>query len=316
MRRTFEVEFLRKLQKAVEVIRTQMLMSKMRREDVCLMVRETAETPRHHCEEPQMRLNKEEVAFFMKSHRRSFESSTTQQARRQHDKYVLKLSARQIKQRQDSRFNGLMKHNFGGAKCLQAYLQDGTFVDRKLPPLVDMPERDEILVSRYTNKRNVRRQALSKRKYYEGLVADLADPSSERAQKRTTLRFSKIQKAMEKARLGERFFYEPSWKQQEGAESAGAQGSAGSDAVDPANAGDKGQGKGKLAQQYIHYGLLQAGLEVPNAVQPPSHRRPGQSWDQWREDWQGGQGWQWHGGQWHGGQWHGGQGWQGKGWRR
>ncbi len=147
----------------------------------------------------------------MKSHRRIFETSETQVAARRHDKYVLQLSSRQVNQRQDSRFNGLMKHNFGSSRCLQAYLQCGTFGPRMLPPLEleEMPPKSSESVDRYTNKRNPQRQAQSKRKYYENLVADLADPSSERAQKRQSKRFANLQKAMEDARKGLRYFYNP-----------------------------------------------------------------------------------------------------------
>jgi hypothetical protein len=251
-----------------------------------------------------MRLTTEEVGFFMKNHRRTFESSPTQIARRWHDKYDLKYSARQVSQRQDSRFNGLIKHNFGGIKCLQAYLQDGTYGPRMLPPLVSQPPRDEE-VKRYANKRNPKQQKQSKRKYYENLVQDLTDPTSEEAQKRTSRRFAQIQKAMEDARQGRRWFYVPPRTPQE--EEAG-QGSAGISAAGPTSAKGSSKGKGtKSVEQRMHWNLLQAGLVVCNPMPPPPPLQEGTGWHTW-ESWQcwhcgggsSGRGYSWQGHDWQG----------------
>jgi len=202
-----------------------------------------------------------------------------------------------------------MKHNFGGIKCLQAYLQDGTYGPRMLPPLESQPPRDEE-VKRYKNKRNPKQQARSKRKYYEHLVQDLTDPTSEQAQKRTTRRFAKIQKAMEDARQGRRWFYVPPPPPQEG---EAGQGSAGISAAGPTSAKGPSKGKGKKSvEQHMHWNLLQAGLVVPNPMPPP----PPPQEEKGRhtgEGWLAGKGWQsWHRG---GGSSSSGHSWQGHDWQ-
>ena len=102
--------------------------------------------------EPDMVLTNNEVMFWMRQHRHAFEAGEKQVARRVHDKYGLKCSARQVEQRQGSRFNGFLKYYFGGSQCIQSYLKDRTFYKRMLPPLDDLPGKPDEEVKRCTNR--------------------------------------------------------------------------------------------------------------------------------------------------------------------
>ena len=126
---SMDKDTLYKLQSAVTLIRMQLLASQTRREEVCQIIRSTADpkVPRHCCMEPDMVLTNNEVMFWMRQHRHAFEAGEKQVARRVHDKYGLKCSARQVEQRQGSRFNGFLKYYFGGSQCISSYLKDRIF---------------------------------------------------------------------------------------------------------------------------------------------------------------------------------------------
>ena len=68
------------LQAAVIKIRMQVLAAQTRREEVCQFINNTADPkdPRHDCREPDMVLTLEEVKFFMRQHRHSFEAEESQ----------------------------------------------------------------------------------------------------------------------------------------------------------------------------------------------------------------------------------------------
>ena len=144
---------------------------------------------------------------------------------------MLKLSSRQIDQRQAGRFNGFLKHYFGGTQCIQSYLKDRIFqqwndneevqCNRILPVLghgilcKTKPDSD---IKRYS--------------YFEGLARDLADPNSAKAQARKTRRFAGLLHRMDDAREGKAYFHDPSHK------------------------GDKGKGKGKEMTPMLGVGDL------------------------------------------------------------
>ena len=68
------------LQAAVIKIRMQVLAVQTRREEVWWFINNTAtpQDPRHDCREPDMVLTLEEVKFFMRQHRHSFEAEESQ----------------------------------------------------------------------------------------------------------------------------------------------------------------------------------------------------------------------------------------------
>ena len=110
------------------------------------------------------------------------------------------------------------------------------------------------------------------------------DPDN--APKRATHRFETILEAMDRARAGRSFFY----PYPEGTTEASLHGGpAGfveeSSHGDPKGEGE-GKGKGKRAWQYIHYNLLTAGLEVPNARPPsPPWQAGHDQWSDWHCSW-------------------------------
>ena len=147
---------------------------------------------------------------------------------------MLKLCAKQVDNRQASRFNEFLKETFGGRQCIQSYLKDRTFqqwndneevqCNRILPVLghgilcKTKPDSD---IKRYSNRKNWWTQAAARRRYFEGLARDLADPNSAKAQARKTRRFAGLLHRMDDARESKAYFHDPSHK------------------------GDKGKGKGK-----------------------------------------------------------------------
>ena len=62
------------------MIRMQLLEAQTRREEVCQIIKNTTDPkdPRHDCREPDMVLTQEEVDFFMRQHRLSFEAEVSQ----------------------------------------------------------------------------------------------------------------------------------------------------------------------------------------------------------------------------------------------
>ena len=75
-----EAEKVYKLQAGVIKIRLQVLALQARREEVCRFINNTAapQDPRHDCREPDMVLTLEEVKFWMRQHRYSFEAEESQ----------------------------------------------------------------------------------------------------------------------------------------------------------------------------------------------------------------------------------------------
>ena len=165
---------------------------------------------------------------------------------------------------------------------LQQFLATEKFTHRMLPPVTpweDMKPLDKL----YANKKSKQAKVKGKRRYYESLAKDLMDPAN--APKRATHRFETILEAMDRARAGYSFFY----PYPEGTTEASLHGGP-AGLVEESSHGDpkgkgKGKGKSKAAWQYIHYNLLIAGLEVPNA-RPPRPLSPpcaaGQGQQHWR----------------------------------
>ena len=62
------------------MIRMQLLEAQTRREEVCQIIKNTTDPkdPRHDCREPDMVLTLEEVKFFMRQFRHSFEAEESQ----------------------------------------------------------------------------------------------------------------------------------------------------------------------------------------------------------------------------------------------
>ena len=62
------------------MIRMQLLEAQTRREEVCQIIKNTTDPkdPRHDCRELDMVLTQEEVDFFMRQHRLSFEAEASQ----------------------------------------------------------------------------------------------------------------------------------------------------------------------------------------------------------------------------------------------
>ena len=76
--------------------------------------------------------------------------------------------------------------------------------------------------------------------------------------------FGFILHAMEEAKAGKRFFYP--FPEEQAAQAGVAMASMEGRPVDDKG---KGAGKGKSTWHFIHYNLLSAGLQVPNARPPP-----------------------------------------------
>ena len=262
------------IESAVNMIRMQVLAAQKRRAEVCELIRSTADTqvPRHRCTEPEMVLTDDEVNFWMRQHRATFEAEEKQVARRAHDKYVLKMSARQVEQRQGSRFNGFLKYYFGGSQCLKLYLKNRSFGTRILPQLIGdhagdpgVQHKPDSEVKRYTNTRNWWVAAKARKRYFENLVRDLQDPDSESAKQRKTRRFAQLLLRMDEARRGRRFFHNPP---------------------------QKGMGKGRETVSERWTGqLVAAGLDVGPYT---DRRRHDQEWNWTRKGsgWKGWHGWQ------------------------
>ena len=218
-----------KLDAAVTAIRLQVLAAQTRRAEVCQFIKSTADPKhrRHNLTEPEMVLTDDEVKFWMRQHRESFEGEDAQVRRRAHEKYKLKFSARHIDQRQGSRFTGFLKHYFGGTQCIQSYLKDRTFLHwyskkkghvdctRILPALSEEDQakaatkKPDDEIKRYSNKRSAKVQAKARRRYFEGLARDLANPNSRQAKARTTKRFTGLLTRMENARACRAYFHDP-----------------------------------------------------------------------------------------------------------
>ena len=221
----------------------------------------------------------------MKSHKKKFYLLPEQVAWKRADKLDRDCSSHQCSQRQYSRFQGMLKNILGGKKNLQQFLATEKFTHRMLPPVTpwgDMKPLDK----RYANKKSKEAKAKGKQRYYESLAKDLMDPAN--ATKRTTRRFKTILEAMDRARAGDSFFY----PYPEGTTEASLHGGP-AGFVEESSHGDpkgegKGKGKSKAAWQYIHYNLLTAGLEVPNARPPrpwsPPHAAGHDQWSHlhWR----------------------------------
>ena len=272
-----------KLQQAVTLVRMQLLASQKRRKEVCQFIRSTADpkVPQHSCEELDMVLSDQEVRFWMRQHRQAFEAEEKQVARRAHDKYVLKCSARQVEQRQGSRFNGFMKYYFGGSQCIQGYLRNRTFGPRMLPLLgEDWANKPDAEVKRYSNKKSPHQAYAARKRYFEGLLRDLEDPGSEKAQRRKTRRFSGLLRRMEDARQGRAYFHDPA--QPSGKDKGESKG--------------KGQGKGKVSTtERCTAALVAAGLDVGPYTDRRRHQQQQQRQQQQQQLWR----WsQWHGSGW------------------
>ena len=183
---------------------------------------------------------------------------------------MLGYSAKQVENRQASRFNAFLKHDFGGPQPIQSYLFDRTFVhwwieDKKtkivrevqctriLPELI--PELIQTGATkpgpkRYPNRNTFEAKQSAMNRYYAGLARDLADPYSMKARKRTTRRFQPMLHRMDRARMGHLYFH------------------------DPSDRGDKGKGKGKGkrrgTEEFWTERLVAAGLYVgPYTSRPP-----------------------------------------------
>ena len=273
---SMETDMLFKLQQAVSMIRMQLLAAQKRRVEVCRFIRNNADPgdPRHTCGEPDMKLTEAEVKFWMRQARESLEAEEKQVARRAHDKYVLKCSHRQVEQRQSSRFNGFLKYYFGGSQCLQSYLKDRTFGPRVLPALrEDLGKKPDEQVVLYSNKKSARVAGAARVRYFEGLARDLADPTSDKAKQRKTLRFTGLLQRMEHARQGRVYFHDPA----------------------PQDKGkDKGKGKGPSIQERWTGQLVSAGLDVgaftdrrqpqgsPWHQQQQQQQQQQQNWGRWQ----------------------------------
>ena len=190
---------------------------------------------------------------------------------RRHDKYVLKLCAKQVDNRQASRFNAFLKHDFGGPQAIQSFLFDRTFVhwwikDKKtkivkeVPCTRILPELIPELIQtgatkpgpkRYPNRNTFAAKQSAMHRYFKGFVRDLATPYSIQARARTTPHFQHMVNRMNDARMGRLYFHDPS-----------------------ASRGDKGKGKGKgkrrRTEEFWTERLVAAGLYVgPYTSRPP-----------------------------------------------
>jgi hypothetical protein len=272
-----------KLESAVNLIRMQMLAAQKRRTEVCKLIQSTADpkVPRHHCAEPEMFLTDDEVRFWMRQHREAFEAEARQVARRAHDKYVLKMSARQVEQRQGSRFNGFLKYYFGGSQCLKSYLKDRRCGPRMLPLMTDgdgepgEQRKPDSKIVLYSNTKNWWVAAAARKRYFEGLVRDLQDPDSELAKQRKTWRFAQLLRRMEDARRGRTYFHDPApapepYDKGEGKGSSEGKGQS----------KGKDKGKGTIQERWTGQ-LVAAGLDVG----PYTDRRRHQQWWQRQQQW-------------------------------
>ena len=184
---------------------------------------------------------------------------------------MLGYSAKQVENRQASRFNAFLKHDFGGPQPIQSYLFDRTYLhwwieDKKtkivrevqctriLPELI--PELIQTGATkpgpkRYPNRNTFEAKQSAMNRYFAGVVRDLATPYSIRARARTTRHFQPMLYRMDDARMGRLYFHDPSDSR-----------------------GDKGKGKGKgkrrRTEEFWIERLVAAGLDVgPYTSRPP-----------------------------------------------
>ena len=161
---------------------------------------------------------------------------------RRHDKYVMKLCAKQVDNRQASRFNEFLKETFGGRQCIQSYLKDRTFQQWNDNEEVQcnrvIPVLGHGILCKTKPNSDIRRYS-----YFEGLARDLADPISAQEQARDeTRRFTGLLQRMDDAREGKAYFHDPSHK------------------------GDKGKGKGKEMTPMLGVGDLLEHVQLEQII--------------------------------------------------
>ena len=181
------------------------------------------------------------------------------------------MCAKQVDNRQASRYNAWLRNDFGGPHAIQSFLFDRTYLhwwikDKKtkivkeVPCTRILPELIPELIQtgatkpgpkRYPNRTTFAAKQSAMHRYFKGFVRDLATPYSISARARTTRHFQPLLYRMDHARMGRLYFHDPSDSR-----------------------GDKGKGKGKgkrrRTEEFWTERLVAAGLYVgPFTSRPP-----------------------------------------------
>ena len=120
------------------------------------------------------------------------------------------MCARQVDQRQGSRYSAYMVRTFGGQNCLMHFFLTGSWTDRRLPKHLD-PEANSDRTRRFPIKiypnRTTTQSKNARARYYKNVKNDLEDPHSVSAQGRYSKRYARMQIRAERARKGEVIFH-------------------------------------------------------------------------------------------------------------
>ena len=139
-----------------------------------------------------------------------FEDAVDQKKYRFEERESWGLCARQVDQRQGSRYSAYMVRTFGGQNCLMHFFLTGSWTDRRLPKHLD-PEANSDRTRRFPIKiypnRTTTQSKNARARYYKNVKNDLEDPHSVSAQGRYSKRYARMQIRAERARKGEVIFH-------------------------------------------------------------------------------------------------------------
>ena len=140
-------------------------------------------------------LTDEEVEYYMRDHRKSFDQCYIQKLLVQVDA-KLKLNSYRRTQRLDSRFEAMLQQHYGGRSCLRTFLRSATltkFRVRMAPEASDRPFEEIVKTRLPVQCTKFRPRAIKpetkhmrNQRYYERLISDIDNPDSESAQGRKT----------------------------------------------------------------------------------------------------------------------------------
>ena len=77
-----------------------------------------------------MTLSDDDVRRYIKRMRREFENSEPQRNFRELDKHIHGFNNCEIRQRQDARFNNMVKNTYGRRRTLLSFIKNGTMIYR------------------------------------------------------------------------------------------------------------------------------------------------------------------------------------------
>ena len=158
-----------------------------------------------------MQLTKEDANWWMSRIRSDFEDTLDQKDYRSEDRERWRMCARQVDQRQGSRYNAYMVRTFGGQNCLKRFFLTRSWTDRRLPKHLE-PEasthRTRRVPIKMNTNRNRKQQADARTRYFQNVKNDIEYPHSVSAQGRYSKYYARMQIRADRARKGEAFFHD------------------------------------------------------------------------------------------------------------